>query len=117
MRLEHATMQLPDLIHFPFLHGIEGKKDPQCSFASTLSTAASATAGLIQHNASRVIHPRYRRLVWGLCDEDLQVSYICTAPTRWEDDFNYDSDSSDYSMDHGEVDIDLGPALELLHDP
>ena len=82
MRLEHATMQLPDLIHFPFLHGIKGKNDPQCSFASTLSTTASATAGLIQHNASRVIRPRYRRLEWVLCDEDLQVPYICTAPTR-----------------------------------
>ena len=124
MHLEHVTVHAPDSVLFPFLHGVEGNNDAQCSFfASTPSTAASAAAGLVQDSAGRVIRPpRYRGLVWVLCDEDVQgdLPQICTAPTRWQDDFTYDSDSSDYSTDHGELDNDLefdGPASEPHHDP
>jgi len=111
MHLEHATVHPPDSVLFPFLHGLEGDNDPQCAFfASTPSTAASAAAGLVQDSAGRVIRPpRYRGLVWVLCDEDIQgdLPQICTAPTRWEDDLACDSDSSDYSTDQAEPDLDL----------
>ncbi|KAG6335681.1 hypothetical protein ID866_3415 [Astraeus odoratus] len=111
MHLEHATAHPPDSVLFPFLHGLEGDNEAQCSFfASTPSTAASAAAGLVQDASGRVIRPpRYRGLVWVLCDEDVQgqLPQIGTIPTRWEDDLDYDSDSSDYSSEHGEPDKDV----------
>ncbi|KAL4066848.1 hypothetical protein J3A83DRAFT_4098437 [Scleroderma citrinum] len=124
MHLEHATAHPPDSVLFPFLHGLEGNNDAQCSFfASTPATVASAAAGLVQDSSGRVIRPpRYRGLVWVLCDEDVQgeLPQICTAPTRWEDDLTYDSDSSDYSTDQGELDnefeFDYSPPQQP-HDP
>ena len=124
MHLEQATVHPPDSVLFPFLHGLEGNNDAQCSFfASTPSTAASAAAGLDQDTAGRVIRPpRYRGLVWVLCDEDIQgdLPQICTAPTRWDDDLACDSDSSDYSTDQAEPDHDFefdGPAAEPSQHP
>ncbi|KAI6125107.1 hypothetical protein EDD16DRAFT_1474800 [Pisolithus croceorrhizus] len=111
IHLQHATAHPPDSVLFPFLHGLEGNNDAQCSFfASTPSTAASATAGLVQDPSGRAIcPPRYRGLVWVLCDEDVDgdLPQLATAPTRWEDDLECDSDSSEYSTDQPDVDRDV----------
>lgn len=112
MHLQHATAHPPDSVLFPFLHGLEGNNEPQCSFfASTPSTAASAAAGLVQDPSGRAIcPPRYRGLVWVLCDEDVdgELPQLATAPTRWEDDLVCDdSDSSEYSTDQPDIDRDV----------
>lgn len=111
IHLQHATAHPPDSVLFPFLHGLEGNNEAQCSFfASTPSTAASATAGLVQDPSGRAIcPPRYRGLVWVLCDEDVDgdLPQLATAPTRWEDDLECGSDSSDYSADQPDVDRDV----------
>ncbi|KAI6107935.1 hypothetical protein F5141DRAFT_1188993 [Pisolithus sp. B1] len=104
IHLQHATAHPPDSVLFPFLHGLEGNNEAQCSFfASTPSIAASATAGL----SPRPL--RYRGLVWVLCDEDVDgdLPQLATAPTRWEDDLECDSDSSEYSTDQPDVDRDV----------
>ncbi|KAI6042480.1 hypothetical protein EDC04DRAFT_2866696 [Pisolithus marmoratus] len=111
IHLQHATAHPPDSVLFPFLHGLEGNNEAQCSFfASTPSTAASAAAGLVQDPTGRAIcPPRYRGLVWVLCDEDVEgdLPQLATAPTRWEDDLDCDSNSSDYSVEQPDIDRDV----------
>ncbi|KAH7884295.1 hypothetical protein F5I97DRAFT_1937777 [Phlebopus sp. FC_14] len=121
MHLEHVTAHPPDSVLFPFLHGLEGDNEAQCTFFASSGAHAPAaakdpyaTAGMVQDPTGRVVRPpRYRGLVWVLCEDDLEsppAHVFCpTNDMREETDAGeglYDTDSSDLSDDDGDVDMD-----------
>ncbi|KAF9236694.1 hypothetical protein BU15DRAFT_89003 [Melanogaster broomeanus] len=100
MHLEHVTAHPPDSVLFPFLHGLEGDNDAQCM---TL--------------LGRVVRPpRYRGLVWVLCDEDFEdvAGTGIGNATGWDGDGEYDTDSDDeFSSSEGEREVDGDVDVEM----
>ncbi|RDB29569.1 hypothetical protein Hypma_014898 [Hypsizygus marmoreus] len=63
LHLKHILAHPPDSVLFPFLHGLEGSNSAQNTFFASSSHTSSPSAH------PRV--PRYRGLVWVVCEDDL----------------------------------------------
>ncbi|KAF9223829.1 hypothetical protein BS17DRAFT_753906 [Gyrodon lividus] len=118
MQLEHVTAHPPDSVLFPFLHGLEGDNEAQSMFfvgPTDRSLAIQSSAGMIQDSLGRVVRPpRYRGLVWVLCDEDVQDS-VGSGPSSaagWPHDGEYDTDSDDFSSQDGEAHADADVEMD-----
>ncbi|KAF8551373.1 hypothetical protein OG21DRAFT_1487029 [Imleria badia] len=105
MHLEHLTAHPPDSILFPFLHGLDGDNNAQCMFFASSASPDKPPhpAAMIRDNSGRVVRPpRYRGLVWVVCDDDLD-----TPASPISEDAEYDTDSDDFSED--DPDIQMTP--------
>ncbi|KIJ67125.1 hypothetical protein HYDPIDRAFT_38546 [Hydnomerulius pinastri MD-312] len=124
MHLEHVTAHPPDSVLFPFLHGLEGDNEAQCMFFASPSAASGGeqgtrkgakcvqgAAGMVQDLTGRVVRPpRYRGLVWVLCEDDMDEGIHGVRGGSWEDEGEYDTDSEEYSSEEGEeedVEMDI----------
>ncbi|KAG8213355.1 hypothetical protein J3R82DRAFT_11841 [Butyriboletus roseoflavus] len=96
MHLDHITAHPPDSVLFPFLHGLDGDNDAQCMFFASSSASPDKPihpAAMVRDSSGRVVRPpRYRGLVWVLCDDDLDAP---SSPIS--EDTEYDTDSDDFS--------------------
>ncbi|KAG9314930.1 hypothetical protein JVU11DRAFT_4038 [Chiua virens] len=113
MHLEHITAHPPDSILFPFLHGLDGDNDAQCTFFSNATSPDKPphTAGMILDKSGRVLRPpRYRGLVWVVCDDDIDGP-VSPLPEETE----YDTDSDDFSEDGHDVEmgLDQDPPMDI----
>ncbi|KAG6902081.1 hypothetical protein C0995_004582 [Termitomyces sp. Mi166 len=82
LHLQHILSHPPDSVLFPFLHGLEGDNDAQNTFFASSSGAASCSSPSLgtpptpttkpQFNKSVKV-PRYRGLVWVVCEDDLEA--------------------------------------------
>ncbi|KAF8181270.1 hypothetical protein BJ912DRAFT_612758 [Pholiota molesta] len=87
LHLQHTLAHPPDHVLFPFLHGLEGDNHAQNTFFA--SSAFAAASGTGAAGSTRAPHPhphhyhahpkrivprvpRYRGLVWVVCEEDLE---------------------------------------------
>ncbi|KAI9568302.1 hypothetical protein HD554DRAFT_2205173 [Boletus coccyginus] len=122
MHLEHLTAHPPDSILFPFLHGLDGDNDAQCMFFASpaCSDKPLHPAAMIRDSSGRVVRPpRYRGLVWVLCDGDLDP-----PPAPVSEDNEYDTDSDVFSEDDPDVHMtppdqdlpmDIDPPPSFMH--
>lgn len=85
LHLQHTLAHPPDHVLFPFLHGLEGDNHAQNTFFASSAFAAAAGTGAAgapraphphhyHAHAKRIVPrvPRYRGLVWVVCEEDLE---------------------------------------------
>lgn len=67
LHLQHTLSHPPDNILFPFLHGLEGDNHAQNAF---FATSSSAHNNLNTRITPKI--PKYRGLVWVVCEDDLE---------------------------------------------
>ncbi|KIK95225.1 hypothetical protein PAXRUDRAFT_827227 [Paxillus rubicundulus Ve08.2h10] len=116
MHLEHVTAHPPDSVLFPFLHGLEGDNEAQSMFFVAPTEKALAiqnSTGMLQDPSGRILRPpRYRGLVWVLCDDDLEDSAVHCVD-GWRNDSEFDIDSDEFSSEDGEgkgdTDVEMNP--------
>ncbi len=72
LHLSHITSHPQDHVLFPFLHGLEGENEAQNSFFATAPNAHE-THLYTDTQRPRVKVPKYRGLVWVVCEEDLEA--------------------------------------------
>ncbi|KAF9447407.1 hypothetical protein P691DRAFT_802517 [Macrolepiota fuliginosa MF-IS2] len=73
LHLSHIVSHPQDHILFPFLHGLEGENEAQNSFFATAQNAHETH--LYTHTSHpRVKVPKYRGLIWVICEEDLEAN-------------------------------------------
>ncbi|KAF8837479.1 hypothetical protein BDN67DRAFT_198128 [Paxillus ammoniavirescens] len=112
MHLEHVTAHPPDSVLFPFLHGLEGDNEAQSMFfvaPTDKAVALQSSTGMLQDPSGRIVRPpRYRGLVWVLCDDDLE-----DGVDGWMNDGEYDTDSDEFSSEDGEGKGDGGDDVEM----
>ncbi|KAF8440487.1 hypothetical protein L210DRAFT_3645628 [Boletus edulis BED1] len=105
MHLEHLTAHPPDSILFPFLHGLDGDNYAQCMFFASPASPDKPVhpAAMIRDSLGRVVRPpRYRGLVWVVCDDNLDAP---SSPIPEETE--YDTDSDDFSEDDLDIQMNL----------
>ncbi|KAG6879792.1 hypothetical protein C0992_011590 [Termitomyces sp. T32_za158] len=82
LHLQHILSHPPDSVLFPFLHGLEGDNDAQNTFFASSSGAAScslsSSSGTTTPMTKPLLNksvkvPRYRGLVWVVCEDDLEA--------------------------------------------
>ncbi|KAG6876362.1 hypothetical protein C0993_003789 [Termitomyces sp. T159_Od127] len=82
LHLQHILSHPPDSVLFPFLHGLEGDNDAQNTFFASSSGAASclssSSSGTTTPTTKPLLNksakvPRYRGLVWVVCEDDLEA--------------------------------------------
>ncbi|KAH0584844.1 hypothetical protein H2248_008122 [Termitomyces sp. 'cryptogamus'] len=80
LHLQHILSHPPDSVLFPFLHGLEGDNDAQNTFFASSSGAAcllplpSGTTLATKPSLNKCARvPRYRGLVWVICEDDLEA--------------------------------------------
>lgn len=72
LHLSHILSHPQDHVLFPFLHGLEGDNEAQNSFFATAPNAHE-THMYTHTSHPRVKVPKYRGLVWVVCEEDLEA--------------------------------------------
>lgn len=72
LHLSHITSHPQDHVLFPFLHGLEGENEAQNSFFATAPNAHE-THMYADTQRPRIKVPKYRGLVWAVCEEDLEA--------------------------------------------
>ncbi|KAF8626937.1 hypothetical protein AX17_006437 [Amanita inopinata Kibby_2008] len=82
LHLKHILSHPQDHILFPFLHGLEGNNHAQNAFFHSSAIGAptksyGSPASVSANYAAKV--PRYRGLVWVVCEDDLQLDGNETA--------------------------------------
>ncbi|KAK2459873.1 hypothetical protein APHAL10511_008073 [Amanita phalloides] len=113
LHLHHVLSHPPDNVLFPFLHGLEGDNHAQNAFfhssaigAPTKSYGSPATVNL--NYAAKV--PKYRGLVWVVCEEDLQLdgndAALCVLRRRPPSESDSENESEDYSETSSSFDDD-----------
>ena len=122
MHLEHITAHPPDSVLFPFLHGLDGDNHAQCMFfaSSVAPDKPPHPAAMMRDNSGRVVRPpRYRGLIWVLCDDDLDA-----PASPFSEDAEYDTDSDDFSEDDPDIQMtpldrdspmDIEPKPSFMH--
>lgn len=82
LHLQHILSHPPDSVLFPFLHGLEGDNDAQNTFFASSNGAAScspsSSSGATTPTRKPLLTksakvPRYRGLVWVVCEDDLEA--------------------------------------------
>lgn len=72
LHLSHILSHPQDHVLFPFLHGLEGENEAQNGFFATAPNAHE-THIFTHTQHPRVKVPKYRGLVWVVCEEDLEA--------------------------------------------
>ncbi|THU92816.1 hypothetical protein K435DRAFT_967526 [Dendrothele bispora CBS 962.96] len=114
----HIVSHPPDSVLFPFLHGLEGGNEAQNAFFATQAhkeykefRGSTVNASGANRNASNTKPPKYRGMMWVICEDDLEnperdLKVVFHRPTTTS--YPSDSDSESY-LDEEEDD-------ELLDD-
>ncbi|KAF8072211.1 hypothetical protein FPV67DRAFT_1411852 [Lyophyllum atratum] len=100
LHLQHILAHPPDSVLFPFLHGLEGENHAQNTFFSS-SAPRDAPSPTGTGKGARV--PRYRGLVWIVCEDDLDAE-----PKN--SDFDEDEEEED---EDAAVDVGMGVEVEV----
>lgn len=119
LHLEHVLEHPPDHVLFPFLHGLEGDNDAQNMFFASSSDPRNR---LHQAKLNHVSVPKYRGLVWVVCDDDLDPDTTRTLESdgdsseddEFDDDESYD-DSETFSPRVVPMDID-DTDIRIIHE-
>ncbi|KAH7926072.1 hypothetical protein BV22DRAFT_1063654 [Leucogyrophana mollusca] len=106
LHLAHLTSHPPDSVLFPFMHGLEGTNEPQNLFFA--SPQSQPPGGMIQDHTGRAVRPpRYRGLVWVLCDDDVPDSAVPSSDSDDDDDDESDDEESEgMAVDTDAMDVD-----------
>ncbi|KAG6856272.1 hypothetical protein H0H87_005957 [Tephrocybe sp. NHM501043] len=89
LHLQHILSHPPDSVLFPFMHGLEGDNEAQNTFFASSSTSPplsppphdSKSTAKAASKTAKV--PRYRGLVWVVCEDDLEAE-----PRRYARELN-----------------------------
>lgn len=72
LHLSHILSHPQDHVLFPFLHGLEGDNDAQNGFFASAPNAHETHVFTDTHHP-KVKIPKYRGLIWVVCEEDLEA--------------------------------------------
>lgn len=107
LHLTHLLTHPPDHVLFPFIHGLEGTNAAQNQFFASNSNQQHSSP-LHPHHASTApsLPPKYRGLIWVVCDEDLDQTDMSrghaspsTPSTESDSESDEDEDDDDMDMD------------------
>ncbi|KAH7913498.1 hypothetical protein BJ138DRAFT_1134002 [Hygrophoropsis aurantiaca] len=119
LHLAHLVSHPPDSVLFPFMHGLEGSNEPQNHFFSSPQT--QSPGGMVQDHTGRAVRPpRYRGLVWVLCDDDVPNASVPSSDSDDDDEEEDDYDESDGDDVHAvamAVDTESMDVDEPAHKP
>ncbi|KAJ7576830.1 hypothetical protein C8J56DRAFT_799565 [Mycena floridula] len=118
LQLEHTVAHPPDGALFPFLHGLEGDNEAQNIFFASHGQSVVSTKSSDQPQNNTVPVPKYRGLMWVVCEEDLEhpsLLGLLAKPSPAESS-NYSEDDSDYDFDDDEEDYELDEDEDELVD-
>ncbi|KAF8632383.1 hypothetical protein AX15_001893 [Amanita polypyramis BW_CC] len=127
LHLQHILSHPPDNVLFPFLHGLEGDNHAQNAFFHSSAIGApiksyGSPATVNANYAAKV--PRYRGLVWVVCEEDLQLdgndAALCILrrrPTSESESENGSEESSETSSSFDDEDEDSDEDLNARYTP
>ncbi|KAJ3755031.1 hypothetical protein EV360DRAFT_50528 [Lentinula raphanica] len=116
LHYQHILSHPPDSILFPFLHGIEGDNDAQNLFFATQGQQAifCNRHDDNKHQVSRARVPRYRGMMWVICEDDLEnpdkdLRVLVHRPSNlssYASSEHYEDSSDSYFDDEDELDDD-----------
>ncbi|KAJ3977049.1 hypothetical protein EV361DRAFT_789086 [Lentinula raphanica] len=104
LHYQHILSHPPDSILFPFLHGIEGDNDAQNLFFATQGQQAifCNRHDDNKHQVSRARVPRYRGMMWVICEDDLEnpdKDLRDSSDSYFDDEDELDDDYDDLSSE------------------
>ncbi|KAF9058940.1 hypothetical protein BDP27DRAFT_1431996, partial [Rhodocollybia butyracea] len=130
---QHILSHPPDSVLFPFLHGIEGNNEAQNLFFATqgqhvqpVACDRNAFDGQRTHKATRTKAPKYRGMMWVICEDDLEnpekeLRVLVHRPSNlssYASSDHYDNDDSDsYFDDDDELDDDDDSSADSFGEP
>lgn len=106
----HLTAHAPDAVLFPFLHGLEGDNPHQRAFFTQWTGSSGSGGG---GGGGGGVVPRFRGLVWTMCEEDLEGGVLPFPLKRrgedgeWIDDDDEEEEGEEDDLEDDEEDEDI----------
>jgi len=104
LHLNHILAHPPDNVLFPFLHGLEGDNEAQNLFFA--NNASPSPPRHLATTPSKNKVPKYRGLVWVVCEDDLDGGADALLGRRSSHVFDDDDDELDDEDDEDDDDDD-----------